>query len=126
MTNEFRVMVTGSRDWDDERKILSALLLAEYALAWGVSASFTLVTGRCPTGADALAEAMALERGWTIDPYPADWERYGKPAGPIRNKEMVDTGPDVVIAFQRDNSKGTDNAVKLARAALIPVFLWSA
>lgn len=64
-------------------------------------------------GADSLSGEVAEELGCTVEVYPADWLKYGKAAGPIRNKQMLDTGPDVVLAFHDDleNSKGTRHCV---------------
>lgn len=52
-------------------------------------------------------------------PFPADWKQYGKAAGPIRNKQMLDEGqPDLVLCFHDDieKSKGTKNMYELAKA----------
>lgn len=52
--------------------------------------------------------------------FPADWDKYGKAAGYIRNKQMRDEGkPDLVVAFP--GGKGTANMVKLADGAGIKV-----
>lgn len=52
--------------------------------------------------------------------FPADWDKYGKAAGYIRNKQMLDEGkPDLVVAFP--GGKGTTNMVKLAGCAGIKV-----
>ncbi|WP_051229197.1 DUF2493 domain-containing protein [Pleomorphomonas oryzae] len=51
-------------------------------------------------GADTLSSQWAQRRGIAVEPFPADWDRYGKTAGPIRNARMLAEGrPDVVIAF---------------------------
>jgi hypothetical protein len=64
-------------------------------------------------GADALADNWAFKRHIPCKPYPADWDRYGKPGGPIRNKQMLDEGkPDVVVAFP--GGKGTRNMLTQA------------
>lgn len=50
--------------------------------------------------------------------YFAEWNKYGKSAGPIRNKKMIDEGnPDIVIAYHDDieNSKGTKNMITQAK-----------
>ena len=74
-------------------------------------------------GADTLAlrACKALKRKHIVE--CADWERYGKVAGPIRNGAMLDHEPDLVIWFS-DNleaSKGTKNCVKQAEERDIPV-----
>lgn len=128
-----RLLVTGSRDWENEAAVARGLETAVVALCWhqsdlySVGHRFVLVSGACPTGADAMAERLAADRGpgWSIERHPADWNRYGKAAGPRRNAEMVSSGVEAVIAFQRNYSRGTDGTIELARAAGIPVFIWS-
>ncbi len=72
-------------------------------------------------GADRLAARVAKDLGWSeIVPFPADWDRYKKAAGHIRNQQMLDEGhPDVVIAFP--GGVGTDGMVDRARRAKVPV-----
>ena len=59
-----------------------------------------------------------------LECYPADWDRHGKAAGPIRNQRMIDTGVDLVVAFHDDleHSKGTGHMVKIARLHGRPVW----
>jgi len=54
--------------------------------------------------------------------FNADWDKYGKAAGPIRNKQMLDEGkPDLVIAFLAEGSKGTKNMIDQATKAGVEV-----
>jgi len=55
------------------------------------------------------------------EPHPADWERHGRAAGPIRNQEMADAGADLCIAFPYGIGKGTYDMIERARKAGIPV-----
>lgn len=72
------------------------------------------------SGADGLADRAARVLGCDIDVYPADWPRYGKAAGPMRNQQMVDEGkPDVVLAFP--GGRGTADMVRRAKAAGVRV-----
>lgn len=64
----------------------------------------------CPTGADKLALEWAEERGMEILKYPADWKRYKRAAGPIRNSEMGKVA-DALIAFWNGNSGGTKHMI---------------
>lgn len=84
----------------------------------------TVVHGHCPTGADAMADFIANKLGLTVERHPADWKRYKRAAGPIRNKEMVDLGADVCYAFVMPGSKGTINGISLAEKAGIPVVIY--
>lgn len=88
-----RIMVSGSRDWVDVRAIREAL--AEYG------ESDVLIHGAAP-GADTLAE-----QNWVgaVERFPADWNRYGKRAGYLRNQAMIDTRPDLCLIFLGPCSK---------------------
>lgn len=72
------------------------------------------------SGADVLAGAWAISRGIPCRVYPADWKRYGKRAGPLRNEEMLtDFRPDCVVAFP--GGRGTLNMIALAHKAGVRV-----
>ena len=97
-----RILVTGSRDWCDDRVIY-----------------------------EALKEARGGTSHYQI--HPADWIRYGKAAGPIRNGEMVDLGADICLAFlgscsssgckqtRPHTSHGTTDCANYAESKGIPV-----
>ena len=75
-----------------------------------------LITGGA-RGADRIAAECARARGILVTEYPADWARYGKAAGPIRNAQMLNEGhPREVFAFflNRKKSRGTNHMVSLA------------
>lgn len=114
-----RVLITGSREWQDFLPIQRALLRVTngHAGPWPI----TLVSGHCPTGADAIGEHLAKQLGWSVEAYPARWDLHGKAAGPIRNQQMVDTGPDICLAFPRGRSAGTRDCMRRAAAHGIPV-----
>lgn len=109
-----RIIVTGSRDWDDPRTI--RLILARYH-----APDTVLVHGACPTGADAIADAFAVEMGWTVERHPAQWDTLGKRAGFVRNAEMAALGADVCLAFQKDGSRGTQHMINQCVKHSIPV-----
>jgi hypothetical protein len=81
----------------------------------------TVVHGDCPTGADYLAHEWCIRQGVHTEPHPADWARYGKSAGPMRNQEMVNAGADVCLAFILNESRGATHCMRRALAAGIPV-----
>lgn len=73
-------------------------------------------------GADSLADQWARYRFNTIEEYTADWEKYGKAAGPTRNRQMLKEGkPDLVIAFLAKDSRGTKDMINVATEAGVPV-----
>lgn len=109
------VLVTGSRAWTDRDTIRQALFNAEPI--------GTVIHGGA-RGADRIADELAAELGYSVEIYPADWDRYGKAAGHRRNAEMVATKPDVVLAFPIGLSPGTRGCIELARRAGIPVRIY--
>lgn len=110
------IMITGSRDWEDVPTISQALYNAFVEL--GADNETRLLSGGCPTGADRIAEDIwENELGLVVDQFPALWKEYGNAAGPIRNKQMVDTKPDIVLAFPKGESKGTRGTIRIAESA---------
>ncbi len=67
--------------------------------------AITILSGHC-AGVDQMAERYAKEHGLDLEIFPADWAKYGRAAGPMRNREMVKQA-DGVIAFWDGKSKGT-------------------
>ena len=118
MAEYLRILVTGSRNWTDWNAIATAIGRA--STGWSPS-SVTVVHGACPTGADAIADELADRFGFTVERHPADWDRHGRAAGPIRNQEMVNLGADVCLALPLGSSRGTYDCMSRAKAACIPV-----
>lgn len=116
-----RILVTGSREWRDVDAIGLAIFQARFEAPW--PSQPVIVHGDCPTGADAIANGLALRFSWEIEPHPANWDKYGKTAGPIRNQEMVDAGADICLAFFQPGAanRGTADCVSRAEKAGIPV-----
>lgn len=120
-----RILVTGSRDWDNEHLIEQALRDAYWDLLDegadpAVSHDVTLVHGDC-RGADIIARDIWRAHGKTDEAHPAPWKTHGKAAGFVRNAEMVDLGADLCLAFIKNDSKGASMAASLAEKAGIPV-----
>lgn len=123
-----RILITGSRTWDlydsISARITEAILewVKEYpGLDRGPIDWVTIVHGNCPRGADALADHFATKvLHCDVERYDADWAQFQKRAGFVRNRRMVNTMPDVCLAFIRDRSKGASSCRDLAKAAGIP------
>lgn len=72
-------------------------------------------------GADTAAIDWACINWCPFKEYPADWNKYGKAAGHIRNQQMLDEGkPDLVVAFLAPDSRGTKDMLSRAEKAGIP------
>lgn len=67
-------------------------------------------------GADKLGEKFAKRFNYPLKVFPANWDKYGKRAGYLRNKEMAEyASPDgMLIAFWDGKSRGTRLMIDLA------------
>lgn len=117
-----RVIVTGSREWSNSGAVKFGLIDA--IAGADPEEPFVVVHGACPTGADAIADELAKRLGVAVETFPADWHTYGNAAGPIRNRQMIEAGADLVLAFPLPGGRGTQHTIKLAREAGIPVQIW--
>lgn len=73
-------------------------------------------------GADMLGEQYAIEYNLPLKIFPADWDKHGRAAGPIRNKQMAEYG-DQLIAVWDGKSKGTENMIKTMNNLNKPVYI---
>lgn len=76
------------------------------------SGDIQIISG-CAGGADTLGIKYAEDNDYDLIKMPADWNKHGKSAGPIRNSEMADVG-DCLIAFWDGRSRGTKNMINTA------------
>lgn len=106
------ILVTGSRTWT--RWDLMRSHLRPY-----LEDGACLIQGGA-RGADQMAREIADEFGSPVRTFPADWTQYGMAAGAIRNREMLDTQPDLVLAFWDGKSRGTQDCFDEARRRGIP------
>ena len=109
-----KILICGSRDWWSVDTVMKRL---------SVLPKSTIIIEGEARGADTIARQCAEKLGMMVIKMPADWTKYGKAAGPIRNRQMLDIKPDKILAFH-DNiaeSKGTKDCVTEARKRGIPV-----
>lgn len=114
-----KLLICGDRNWKYKWAIerhIDSLLAAGHELI--------IIEGEAK-GADQIAANIAIEKGIQLFPFPANWEKYGKAAGVIRNQQMLEENPDQVIGFHNDimKSKGTKDMLLRAYKAKIPAFL---
>jgi len=98
-------LICGDRNWYDENKVCCVLLQLN-------DKEDTIINGGAQ-GADSIANKIANNLLFKTIVVSADWKKYGRAAGPIRNRKMLDLKPDKVIAFHSDitKSKGTADCV---------------
>lgn len=119
---EYRVMICGSRTFNDYHKLKNEVLRALMERNISVRYFDIIIVSGGANGADKLGENFAIENKYKIERHPALWRdltkepckvkinKYGKPynclAGLNRNKDMVAVS-DLVIMFHDGKSKGT-------------------
>jgi hypothetical protein len=109
-----KLAVIGSRSFNDYN------MLKEKLDKLNSRKKIRMIVSGGAAGADCLAEQWAGENDVEVKVFFPDWEKYGKPAGFIRNKQIIDSA-DAVIAFWDGQSRGTQHSINLAKARGIPV-----
>lgn len=110
----YSVLVCGGRDYRGRTAVFEALdRLARQQ-------NIGLIINGGATGADEFAAQWARSRAIPFLTHPADWEKHGKAAGPVRNAQMLKMWePDFVLAFP--GGRGTESMVALAEEHGFPV-----
>ena len=130
-TRGARILVTGSESWEDKRAIAASLKRALKYLSMDPEQT-TLIHG-ASAGADTLAAGVGRRLGMAIESHRPEWSKHSEscprqqPAdggcwagrsscmrgGFRRNREMVESGADILVAFIRDRSPGATDALEL-------------
>jgi hypothetical protein len=100
-----RVIIAGGRDYHNYNTVLDAIVECNFNIQ-------TVVSGGAK-GVDALGEKYAVDADVKLVVYPADWEKNGRAAGPIRNRKMAENA-DALIAIWDGKSRGTKNMIETA------------
>lgn len=99
-----RLLVAGCRDYTNYE------LVENFISESIVSEDVTIVSGGAK-GVDSLAKQYALSNNIPYEEYAADWNKYGKSAGPIRNLQMAEICDDAIIFWDR-KSRGTKDMIE--------------
>lgn len=110
-----KVLICGSRNIND-------IALISQAVSQSGTIPTHIISGGA-RGVDRLAADYAASHGIEFTEYPADWDRYGKRAGFIRNYAMA-AAADAVIAVWDGRSPGTKHSIDLAKSCGKPVFVF--
>ena len=112
-----RVVIAGCRDYNNYEK---ARLFIDRCISNIVKDNNIIIVSGGAQGAYTIGERYAKEKGFKIERYPADWEKYGRSAGPRRNKQMAEIS-DYVICFWNGKSKGTKSLIDFTKRANKPL-----
>lgn len=117
------VLICGGRDyeeWGTFTRVMAAIAEQYFDKIFDEIDPNTMIISGGARGADEFAIEWASMRGFRWHRFEADWDRFGKRAGVIRNKEMLEEGePDLVVAFP--GGKGTTIMVGMAGTARVPI-----
>ena len=115
-----KVIIAGTRDFNDYAFLKKNV---DYFLQ-GInpnSEEIEIVSGNA-RGADKLGERYAKEYNLPVKLFPANWDKYGKRAGYLRNQEMANYA-DMLIAFWDEKSKGTKHMIDIAKKQSLTVIV---
>lgn len=102
------MMICGSRSFTDYalfKKCMDIVTSLD-----GIPKEFHVISGGC-RGVDTLAEIWSKENNLNFRAYHAEWDMYGRAAGPMRNTIMV-RNADIIVAFPKSSSTGTFDSMK--------------
>ena len=111
-----KTIIAGCRDFTDYNLLKSKV---DY---YRKDNAITEVVCGGATGADALGENYAVQNGIPVKGFPADWNKHGKAAGPIRNRQMAEYA-DCLIAVWDGKSRGTKNMIDEMNKLMKPVYI---
>jgi hypothetical protein len=111
-----RVIIAGSRNENRYDIVANAIDLSEYKVT-------KIISGGC-RGVDKLGEQYAKDHKIPFQVFKAEWSRYGKAAGPVRNQKMAESA-DALIAILYPGSKGTRSMIKIALKQGLKVFVYT-
>ena len=114
---DYKVVIFGSRGFNDYN------LLREkcdtYLQNKKETHNIVIISGHA-RGADMLGEQYAKEKGYNLEVYKADWDKYGKKAGFLRNEQMGDIA-NAAIGFWDGESHGTKHMIEYCKSKELDV-----
>jgi hypothetical protein len=109
-----KTIIAGSREGVTFKDVLTAIRDCGWKLTGVVSGT--------ALGADTEGEKAAKLLGIPVHRFPANWEKYGRAAGPIRNRQMAENA-EALIAVWDGVSRGTKNMIEEAKARNLAVYV---
>jgi len=112
---EMKTIIAGTTTIKDFDVVKAAIEKSGFEISEVVSGS--------ARGVDSLGELWAKRRNIPVTRFPAEWSRYGRSAGPIRNRQMAEYA-EALIAVWNGRSRGTRDMIRQARRNGLKVFIF--
>jgi len=109
-----KIIIAGSRNINNYNIIVNTIKKSNFDIS-------EIVSGNA-RGVDKLGERFAKENNIKLKLFPANWDKYGKGAGYIRNIQMAEYA-DALIAIWDGISKGTKMMIELAKKKELKIFV---
>ena len=109
----YSLIIAGSRDFGDYKVMCWEVDQALLRFKPSFGTPIEIVSGTAK-GADELGEKYAREHRYKLRQFPANWDKHGKAAGFLRNKQMAEYA-DGCIVFRVNKSKGSSHMIDLAK-----------
>jgi glycerophosphoryl diester phosphodiesterase len=114
-----RLIIAGCRDYNNYDTLLEAMSESGFEQKFNL---IQIVSGQAQ-GVDKLGERWAAEHGILISCFPANWDKYGKFAGPKRNEEMANYA-NALLALWDYKSPGTKNMIEQAKKKKLHIHVY--
>lgn len=121
-TKMVKIAIVGSRDFNDF-ETMDEIVRKNHIERLEIPASEVIIVSRGANGADKLAEKLAKLNKYRMIIFCAEWEKYGRKAGMMRNQHIVENS-DIVFAFWDGKSPGTANSIQRARKIGKPLHVY--
>ena len=109
--SKFKIIVAGGRSFNNYDLLEQKL---DYYLSSKINEGYDIVIiSGTAKGADSLGEKYAINKGYEIERFPANWYKYGKSAGYRRNVDMANVA-DACIVFWDGTSPGSKHMIDIA------------
>jgi len=116
-----RLAIIGSRDFNDY-DLLDKTINNHFYDYSHEELMFDEIISGAAAGADSLGAKFAKDNNIKLTEFPAQWEKYGKRAGFLRNEDII-LNSDFVLAFWDGLSKGTANSLSIAKRLKKPTMI---
>ena len=107
-----KCIIAGSRTITDKKLVLKAIEDSKIEIT-------EIISGHA-NGVDKIGEQISYDLGIDLVIFPANWKKWGKSAGPIRNKKMLERAEAAIIVH--NCSSGSVHMAKIAREKGINVY----